>query len=35
MKSKKAQWILLYSVLFVIAVLTVFDALGVTIVIHP
>lgn len=35
MKSEKAHWILLYAILFVIAVLTIFDALGVTIVIHP
>ena len=35
MKSEKAQWILLYAILFTIAVLTIFDALGVTIVIHP
>jgi hypothetical protein len=35
MKSEKAQWILLYTILSVIAVLTVLDALGVTIVIHP
>lgn len=35
MKSEKVQWILLYAILSVIAVLAVFDALGVTIVIHP
>ena len=35
MKSEKAQWMLLYVILSVIAVLTIFDALGVTIVIHP
>lgn len=31
----KKQWTLLYVIMFVIAVLTIFDALGVTIVIHP
>lgn len=35
MKSEKVQWILLYAILSFIAVLTVLDALGVTIVIHP
>lgn len=31
----KKQWTLLYAILFIIAVLTIFDALGITIVIHP
>lgn len=33
--SIKKQWTLLYVILFIIAILTIFDALGVTIVIHP
>lgn len=33
--NTKKQWALLYVIMFIIAVLTIFDALGVTIVIHP
>lgn len=33
MKSEKVQWILLYSILFTIAVLTIFDAFDISIVI--